>query len=82
VPTKLLRENTTASTLIHAIVMACTLRIRRKVSGAPICSTETIWVSIIPQQQFTPRITTLPTRSKDHLSRQRRQLLPRQTVPP
>jgi hypothetical protein len=35
-------SDTKASTLIHAIVMVCTPRIRRKVSGVPICGTEAI----------------------------------------
>jgi hypothetical protein len=35
-------RDSTASTLIHAIVMACTLRIRRKVSGKAIWSADAI----------------------------------------
>jgi hypothetical protein len=34
--------DTTASTLIHAIVIACTLRIRRKVSAEAIWSADAI----------------------------------------
>jgi hypothetical protein len=36
------KRDTTASTLIHVIVMACTLRIRRKVSGEVIWSVDAI----------------------------------------
>ena len=43
------KRDTTASTLIHAIVIACTLRIRRKVSGEAVCSTEAIHDIMAPR---------------------------------
>ena len=50
------KSDTTASTLIHAIVTVCTGWIRLKVSGVPICGTDTIRVSIIPRRTLTPEI--------------------------
>jgi hypothetical protein len=50
------KRETTASTLIHAIVTVCTRWIRRMASGVAICSTETIKVSIIAPWNFSFRI--------------------------
>src|SRR5271169_4656977 len=38
------KRETTASTIIHAIVTAWTRRMRRRASGVAICNTEAIWV--------------------------------------